>query len=266
LSPSQISLLADLAFARAATRGAAVEVSASMSKGWRKVATTSPSSQVQFDSTKFSRRVALALNGVAGAMIIDVALLLDLPDHGAAAGMASDQAREGKVMLAAGLTDLARSMTGSGRSWSCAAHSSHGRSSSWRGRSDGRHCDLEHRSDESRQKNFSYGVRPACPIQKRTSGREVSTNWTSWRGAAGTIDLRLCAGPVAFRLACFRARRRNPRGARCFRESIGTELTPRRNTWCRRVAAYAARVSRSWFANQNAENAPSLCDVSTRRK
>jgi low affinity Fe/Cu permease len=31
-------------------------VSASMSKGWRKVATTLPSSQVQFDSRKLSRR------------------------------------------------------------------------------------------------------------------------------------------------------------------------------------------------------------------
>ena len=46
-------------------------------------------------------RVALALIGVAGAMIIDVALLLDLADHGAAAGMAGDQARKGEVMPAA---------------------------------------------------------------------------------------------------------------------------------------------------------------------
>ena len=46
-------------------------------------------------------RVALALIGVAGAMIIDVALLLDLADHGAAAGMAGDQAREGEIVPAA---------------------------------------------------------------------------------------------------------------------------------------------------------------------
>jgi hypothetical protein len=36
-------------------------------------------------------RVTLTLIGVAGAMIIDIALLLDLADHGAAAGMAGDQ-------------------------------------------------------------------------------------------------------------------------------------------------------------------------------
>ena len=47
------------------------------------------------------RRVALALIGVAGAMIIDVALLLDLADHGAAAGMAGDQPGKGEVMPAA---------------------------------------------------------------------------------------------------------------------------------------------------------------------
>ena len=46
-------------------------------------------------------RVALALIGVAGAMIIDVALLLDLADHRAAAGMAGDQPGEGEVVLAA---------------------------------------------------------------------------------------------------------------------------------------------------------------------
>jgi hypothetical protein len=32
-------------------------VSANKSNGWRKVATTSPSSQVQFDSTKFGELV-----------------------------------------------------------------------------------------------------------------------------------------------------------------------------------------------------------------
>ena len=47
------------------------------------------------------RRVALALIGVAGGMIIDVALLLDLAEDGAAAGMAGDQTREGEVVPAA---------------------------------------------------------------------------------------------------------------------------------------------------------------------
>ena len=46
-------------------------------------------------------RVALALIGVAGAVIIDVAFLLDLADHRAAAGMAGDQAGEGEVVPAA---------------------------------------------------------------------------------------------------------------------------------------------------------------------
>ena len=46
-------------------------------------------------------RVALAFIGVAGAMIIDVAFLLDLADHRAAAGMAGDQPGEGEVVLAA---------------------------------------------------------------------------------------------------------------------------------------------------------------------
>src|SRR5690606_20568676 len=46
-------------------------------------------------------RVAPALIGVSGAMVVDVAPLLDLADHGAAAGMAGDQAGEGKVMLTA---------------------------------------------------------------------------------------------------------------------------------------------------------------------
>jgi fucose permease len=46
-------------------------------------------------------RVALALIGVTGAVIIDVALLLDLADHGAAASVAGDQAREGEVVPAA---------------------------------------------------------------------------------------------------------------------------------------------------------------------
>jgi hypothetical protein len=38
-----------------------------------------------------SGRVALALIGVASTMIIDLAFLLDLADHGAAAGMPGDQ-------------------------------------------------------------------------------------------------------------------------------------------------------------------------------
>ena len=65
----------------------------------------------QFSELRFERflahmlpaargRVALTLIGVAGAMVIDVALLLDLADHGAAAGMAGDEAREGEVMPA----------------------------------------------------------------------------------------------------------------------------------------------------------------------
>ncbi len=46
-------------------------------------------------------RVALALIGVAGAMIIDIAFLLDLADHCAAAGMACDQPGKREVMSAA---------------------------------------------------------------------------------------------------------------------------------------------------------------------
>jgi hypothetical protein len=46
-------------------------------------------------------RVALALISIAGAMIIDVARLLDLPDYRAAAGMAGDQPGEGEVVPAA---------------------------------------------------------------------------------------------------------------------------------------------------------------------
>ena len=42
-------------------------------------------------------RVALALIGVAGAVIIDVTFLLDFAHHCTAAGMASDQPGEGKV-------------------------------------------------------------------------------------------------------------------------------------------------------------------------
>ena len=48
--PSQISLLADLAVFLAPRRAAMAVVSANKSNGWRKVATTSPSCQVQFDS------------------------------------------------------------------------------------------------------------------------------------------------------------------------------------------------------------------------
>jgi hypothetical protein len=43
-------------------------------------------------------RVSLALIGVAGAVIVDVALLLDLADHRAAALAASDQTRESEVV------------------------------------------------------------------------------------------------------------------------------------------------------------------------
>ena len=53
---SQISFFDDLDSSPAPTRPAAVAVPASMSNGWRKVVTTSPPSQVQFDSTKLSRR------------------------------------------------------------------------------------------------------------------------------------------------------------------------------------------------------------------
>src|ERR1700691_2419237 len=41
---------------------------------------------------------ALGFISVAGAMIIDVALLLDLADHGAAAGMAGNQPGKGEVV------------------------------------------------------------------------------------------------------------------------------------------------------------------------
>jgi len=44
---------------------------------------------------------ALALISIAGAMIIDVARLLDLPDYRAAASMAGDQPGKGEIMLAA---------------------------------------------------------------------------------------------------------------------------------------------------------------------
>jgi hypothetical protein len=46
-------------------------------------------------------RIAFALISVAGAMIIDVAFLLDLADHRATAGMARNQPREGEVVSAA---------------------------------------------------------------------------------------------------------------------------------------------------------------------
>ena len=54
--PSQISFFADLNFSLVPNWAELVAVCASRSKGSRKVATTSPSSQVQFDSTKLSRR------------------------------------------------------------------------------------------------------------------------------------------------------------------------------------------------------------------
>jgi hypothetical protein len=50
------SLLADLAVFLAPRRAAMAVVSANKSNGWRKVATTSRSSQVQFDSTALSKR------------------------------------------------------------------------------------------------------------------------------------------------------------------------------------------------------------------
>jgi hypothetical protein len=53
---SQISLLDDLAVFPAPWRAAMALVSANKSNGWLKVVTTSPSSQVQFDSTKLSKR------------------------------------------------------------------------------------------------------------------------------------------------------------------------------------------------------------------
>src|SRR6516162_4628784 len=43
-------------------------------------------------------RVAFAFVGITGAMVIDVALLLDLADHRAAAPRAGDQPGEGKIM------------------------------------------------------------------------------------------------------------------------------------------------------------------------
>jgi hypothetical protein len=55
-APSQISFFADLGDLLVSLRAAAIAVSASTSAGWRKVATTSPSSQEQFDSKKLSRR------------------------------------------------------------------------------------------------------------------------------------------------------------------------------------------------------------------
>ena len=45
-------------------------------------------------------RVALALISKPGAVVVDVAFLLDLADHRAAAGVAGDQPREGEVPLA----------------------------------------------------------------------------------------------------------------------------------------------------------------------
>ena len=51
-------------------------------------------------------RVALAFIGVAGAVVIDVALLLDLADHRAAAVRAGDQAGEGEVVRHAALVLL----------------------------------------------------------------------------------------------------------------------------------------------------------------
>ena len=46
-------------------------------------------------------RIALAFIGVSGAVVIDVALLLDLTDHRAAAFGAGDQTGEGEIVLAA---------------------------------------------------------------------------------------------------------------------------------------------------------------------
>ena len=78
-----------------------------------------PQSAEQFRELRFERlladiaaaargRVTLALIGISGAMIIDVALLLDLADHRAAAAWPGDQAGEGEIMLAAlGLADIA---------------------------------------------------------------------------------------------------------------------------------------------------------------
>ena len=67
-----------------------------------------PQAAEQFGELRFNRfladvfaaaasRIALALICVASAMIVYVAFLLDLAHHGAAAGMAGDQAREGKI-------------------------------------------------------------------------------------------------------------------------------------------------------------------------
>jgi hypothetical protein len=53
-------------------------------------------------------RVTEALIGISGAVIIDVAFLLNLPDHRAAALGAGNQTGEGEIMLAAlGLADVA---------------------------------------------------------------------------------------------------------------------------------------------------------------
>ena len=54
--PSQISVFADFVVALAAVCIAIAVVSANRSNGWRKLATTWPSSKVQFESRKFSRR------------------------------------------------------------------------------------------------------------------------------------------------------------------------------------------------------------------
>jgi Arm DNA-binding domain len=53
---SQFSILAELPVSPATARAAVTAVSANRSNGWRKAATTSPFSQVQFDSTKFNKR------------------------------------------------------------------------------------------------------------------------------------------------------------------------------------------------------------------
>ena len=53
-------------------------------------------------------RIALAFIGIAGAVVIDVALLLDLADDRAAALGAGDQSREREIVLAAfGLAGVA---------------------------------------------------------------------------------------------------------------------------------------------------------------
>jgi len=56
---------------------------------------------LRLDCHVSGRRITLALIGVTGAIIIDVAFLLDLANHGAAAGMAGEQTGKGEVVLAA---------------------------------------------------------------------------------------------------------------------------------------------------------------------